>query len=76
MAYRILSDKGVSIAQVSNPIAHKIMDSVKGHFRHFIPANTPNEKLTAYHFDSDTKFGMEEFAFYLWKDYVMVPVKE
>ena len=76
MAYHIVSDKGIIVAKVSNPVAHKIMDSVKGYFRPFITVKNPNEKLTAFHIESEIKFGIDEFALYLWKDYVMVPVKE
>ena len=76
MAYQIISDSDILIAKVSNPVAQKIMDSVKGYFRPFITVKNPNEKLTAFHIESDIKFGMDEFSLYLWKDYVLVPVKE
>jgi hypothetical protein len=76
MAYQIISDSGILIAKVSNPVANKIINSVKGYFRPYTTVKNPNEKLTAFHLESDIKFGMDEFAFYLWKDYVMVPVKE
>lgn len=72
--YKIRTDRGTLVAKVSNKIALKMIDDIKGHFR---PYETVCElKCICFEIDEDTSYGTNDIQICIWKGFKLIPCEE